>query len=107
MKCPNCGSQDGFTAERSPEGKTHCHRCAYSAPHKEFQGVQHSENPDKMTEQDYMLLVKFINKQILTGVDGALRRAVTKMFRENHKLLERVVEYGGEQAKKEFWEKWE
>jgi len=60
-----------------------------------------------MEKKEYKLLCMFLSRQILTGVDRALFRAVSSLFKENQMLYEKVIELGGEQLKKEFMYKYE
>lgn len=60
-----------------------------------------------LDEQKYRLLLLFAYKKILTGVDPALRRAV-KWFLEYHNgCSDRLLEYGFEEASRQYWEDWE
>lgn len=60
-----------------------------------------------MNDNDYLFLLKFVRKQILTEVDPSLRRIVHKLMAENRTLRERISELGGEQLKEEYWDNWE
>jgi len=57
-------------------------------------------------EKHHKLLILFLKREILTDVDGGLRRSVAWLYKENGKLLDRCVELGGKELEKEFWDNW-
>jgi len=59
-----------------------------------------------MKEKEYLLLLRFVNRDLLTDVDPALRRAVKSMMTENSKLLEEIVTLGGKELARECWDDW-
>lgn len=67
---------------------------------------EHAEQQRVIRDDAFVLLLKFVNKEILTGVDPALRRAVNTMLAENSALRDRVIELGGQEMAKEFWDRW-
>ena len=60
-----------------------------------------------MNEQEFILLLRFVDRQILTDVDGGLRRAVKSLLKENQQLREQKLEKAVAEMEKEYWDRWE
>ena len=59
-----------------------------------------------MSEKEYLFILKFLKREILTDVDRGLYRAVNSLYEENRKLTEKILDIGGKEMAQEFWSDW-
>lgn len=55
-----------------------------------------------MDQDDYVAIVSYLKH----GPDGKLKTAIEKLFNEQGALLDRIVELGGKELARQYWEEW-